>query len=336
MKKLLALITSVLMMTSAVEASAAAIRTNVSVRDPFVIKADEKYYMYGTGLAWPGYGCVISDDLVNWSAPVTVFAPDDDFDSSTDYWAPECHFYNGSYYLFATYRTKSTDLRGVGIFKADSPTGPFELISDGHITPKDTNCIDGTLYVDENGTPWMVYVGEWVSQPGENGIMCAAQLSEDLTHFVSEPVTLFNAREAKWADAGVTDGPFLYKTKTGKLIMLWSNFSENGYCVGIAYSSNGQIDGKWYQQKKPLYENNRMTKNDGGHGMLFTDKNGRLMMSIHSPNDSTEENPTHALFIPVDDIGVTLTAQAENNIFTRLYFHVYYFFENLSHAFHIS
>ncbi len=41
--------------------------TGVRVRDPFVLEYKGVYYMYGTGLAQDGYGCVYSSDLSSWS-----------------------------------------------------------------------------------------------------------------------------------------------------------------------------------------------------------------------------------------------------------------------------
>ena len=105
--------------------------------------------------------------------------------------------------------------------------------------------------------------------------------------------------------------------------MLWSNMNNKGYCVGIAYSSNGKTDGRWLQQPTELYRASE-TQPDGGHGMLFTAPDGTLTLSIHSPNQDAEENPTTALLIPVDDIGCTLVTQGKNNVIVRLFYRLYY------------
>ena len=306
--------------------------TGVRVRDPFVLEHDGAYYMYGTGLAWNGYGCVYSTDLKNWSDPVKVYDPPAGFDGEGDWWAPECHAYKDSFYLFATYRSSVTGKRGVAIFRSADPLGPFENITNGHITPADHDAIDGTLYVDEAGQPWMVYVGEWTSNEDGVGDMMAAKLSDDLTTFVSEPILLFRGTDAGWATSKITDGPFLYKTKTGRLLMLWSNNNKDGYCVGIAYSSNGRIDGRWRQQPQELYNATKKTA-DGGHGMLFTAPDGTLTLSIHSPNFGTEDDPTTAVFVPVADIGDTLVTQEKDNLFVRLYYRFYYMFMKLADVF---
>ena len=333
-KKMLSGILSLLMLLTAggFSANAAETRTDVKVRDPFVLEYNGTYYMYGTGLQWPGYGCTKSTDLKNWSVPFGVFTPAEDYDGIGDWWAPECHYFNGSFYLFATYKSAASGKRGVAVFRADSPEGPFTQISDGHITPKQADAIDGTLFVDENGEPWMVYVGEWTSNNDGIGNMMLAKLSDDLTHFVSEPRLLFRADAPLWAKGSITDGPFLYRTKEGRLLMLWSNSDENGYCVGIAYSSNGRIDGKWVQQPTVLYGGSKKAP-DGGHGMIFTGENGELLLSVHSPNGSTENLPTTAVFAELEDIGCTVILKENSNFFSRLFYMVYYKIADLLHAF---
>ena len=121
---------------------------------------------------------------------------------------------------------------------------------------------------------------------------------------------LFRANRAKWAvskDGYLTDGPFLYRTQKGSLIMLWSSWDEDGYCVGIAKSESGSITGPWIQQDEPLYSKKYTGMYDGGHGMIFTDAGGKMWMVIHSPNDiSPEKGKEDVVFIPVKEENDTL------------------------------
>lgn len=288
---------------------------DVYIRDPCILVYGNKYFMYGTGAATKaGYSCYVSEDLENWAGPVNVFEADsaENFDGIDNYWAPECYYYNGSFYIFATYKSGTTGHRGVSIMKSESPLGPFYEITDGHITPKEWDAIDGTLYVDKNGEPWMIFVHEWTSMPDGVGDMSYAKLSEDLTHFTSEPVRMFKANEPFWTFNNVTDGPCPYRTKDGSLIMLWSNnIPTSGYSVGIARSTTGEIDGKWKHDLTPLYTEGAYHSLDGGHGMIFETPDGRLMLSIHSPNSSTEENMTHAVFLELEDTGSTVVIKSE-------------------------
>ncbi len=331
MKRALSLFLSVLMIFLCVPIFAGAqqaddeydfnLRTqDISIRDPAVLAYDGVYYMYGTGASTvSGYGCYVSRDLKNWAGPFNVFEADkaEGFDGVGCYWAPECHYYQGSFYLFATYQSGTTGFRGTSVFKAESPLGPFTEISNGHITPHDTDNIDGTLYIDEFGQPWMVYVCEWTTRFMDEGEMAVAKMSDDLTHFISTPKILFHARSSAWASGGVTDGPWLYKTSEGKLLMLWSSVSEEGYAMGIAESKNGRVNGEWKQHFSRIYTGSLYGKDsdrEGGHGMIFETFDGRLMMSIHSPNYSDAATGVHetATFIELEDTGSTIRVKDIN------------------------
>jgi len=215
----------------------------VPCRDPFIMPYDGRYYLYKS-YDKKGIGCLISSDLEQWSNPVMVFTPPEDFHGTDDFfWAPECHFFNGWFYIFTSVFSKLTNHRSISVYRSKSPLGPFEDIAGGCITPRDWDTIDGTLYVDKKGQPWMVFVHEWTSMPDHNGSMVAARLSEDFTRLVTEPIHLFYAKDAKWAAAGITDGCFMYRTDEERLLMIWSNVSQKGYAMGIASSDNGEIDG---------------------------------------------------------------------------------------------
>ena len=125
--------------------------------------------------------------------------------------------------------------------------------------------------------------------------MCAARLSEDLTHFVSEPKQLFLADEPAWARAGVTDGPYLYTAQDGGLYMIWSNFDENGYVIALAHAKDGTVDGAWEHCETPLYAKNLRPGYDaaGGHAMLFATKEGAMKIAFHSPNETTADDFEH-------------------------------------------
>ena len=265
------------------------------LRDPCVLVENGVYYMYGTG--WRCYKNTsgrLDGDWKDLGLVVTV--PKDAIDN---HWAPEVHKYNGKYYMFTTYKSAKRGMRGCTVMRADSPEGPFTEISDGHITPDEWDAIDATLYIDEKGEPWMVFVHEWTCIPNKIGRMAAAKMSEDLTKLVSEPIDLFGAMDAPWATRGVTDGCWMYRTKEGRLLMLWSNWDKYGYCVGIAYSDNGRIDGKWLHEEKVLFSRGEDGKYDGGHGMIFTDTDGQMYLSIHSPNSSNLGRLEKPIFVPV-------------------------------------
>ena len=111
----------------------------------------------------------------------------------------------------------------------------------------------------------------------------------------------------EWTNDRVTDGCFMYRTAEGRLLMIWSNFDYNGnYCVGIAHSENGKIDGKLIQEQR-LFSKELSGKYEGGHGMIFTGINGQKYLSVHSPNFPTEDGrKEQPIFIPAAEKNDTL------------------------------
>ncbi|MBU9723568.1 MULTISPECIES: glycoside hydrolase family 43 protein [Bacillaceae] len=280
----------------------------IQIRDPFIFPDHEngKYYMFGSTdkNIWgsgTGFDVYIGEDLAHWEGPFPVFRPKDNFFSNENYWAPEVHQYQGLFYMFATFFSEELQRRGTAILVSDSLTGPFEPHSDGIVTPKDWESLDGTLYIDEEGKPWMVFCHEWVQV--EDGEVCAMPLSEDLKECAGEPQLLFCASEAPWATSFkhrarksehnyVTDGPFLYRASNGELLLLWASFVNNVYAQGIARSTTGKITGPWKHDDKPIYQD------DGGHGMLFKTFDEELRLTLHSPNKTPLERP---IFVKLEE-----------------------------------
>lgn len=286
--------------------------TDIVIRDPYVLVHEGKYYMYGTRslLCWKrpedistqGFDVYVSEDLENWSEPVEVFKRPDNFWADKNFWAPEVHVYQGSFYLFATFIGEDNKIRrGTAILKSDSPMGPFVEHSKGALTPADWECLDGTLYVNKAGTPYMVFCHEWVQI--QDGTVSAIELTPDLKESVGEPFDLFKASEPVWADGDgakgryVTDGPCFYRTKTGELLLFWSSLRDGQYVEAIARSDNGDLDGKWLHNETLLYGK------DGGHGMAFTALDGQLYFTLHSPNTNYHENP---IFMKIKDTGMSI------------------------------
>lgn len=277
---------------------------NLFCRDPYILLYGDSYYLYRSAQE-NGVECLVSKDLENWSEPIPVFIPPEDFHGCDDFfWAPECHYYKGNFYIFTSVQSRKYGYnRVISVYRANNPLGPFEDIADGRVSPANQDSIDGTLYVDEDGQPWMLFVHEWTSMPDDIGAMSVAKLSDDLSHLISEPIDLFKANDPSWTDDRVTDGPYVYVSDEGKMLMIWSNFTDKGYCIGIAHSESSKITGPWIQHDKLIYEKGMKDEfiYGGGHAMIFKAKDGRLMLSFHSPNSETNGVKEHLTLMELEE-----------------------------------
>jgi len=281
--------------------------SDIQIRDPFVVPRphEGKYYMYGSTDKdiWQlgnGFDVYVSEDLEEWEGPFQVFRNYDGFFADRNFWAPEVYEYNSFFYMFATFRRRANDLLGTAVLRSESLYGPFQLYSDGVVTPAEWSCLDGSLYVDDEGVPWMVFCREW--QSIGDGEVWVVQLSQDLQRASHEPQLLFSASDAPWPTSFlhprypnqmnyVTDGTYMMKNDRGQLILLWASFIDNKYAQGTAISTSGKVTGPWLHQQQPLYTE------DGGHGMIFRTFQGEHLLALHSPNKTPHER---AIFIPVN------------------------------------
>ena len=318
-------------------------KTNeIQIRDPYIYvhRQEPGYYLFGTTdkNCWNGLGvgfdCYQSFDLINWEGPIAAFRPKPGFWATHNFWAPEVHFFKGRYYLLASFIAQRR-FRGTQIFVADRIIGPYQPLTDGPITPENWQCLDGTLHIDADGKPWIVFCQEWVQV--HDGSMWAMPLTEDLTRPMGRPIFLFNASEASWAYRSgwhgmgqpsqlppylsvpdlkssfdyplyVTDGPFLHQIENGALSMIWSSLGHEGYTMGVAYSESGKVTGPWKQSEDAIW-----TK-DGGHGMIFRDLEGKLKVSLHQPNDTPNER---AIFVEIDETGSTVRLKSNGQEIVR-------------------
>lgn len=333
---------------------------DVPLHDPFVL-ADTRsgmyylynanYYQYRTPEFGDGVSVVMyaSPDLVHFSEPRNVLdvttAPDgawyDDCDSP---WAPEVHEWRGRYWMLVTlhgrrresaaptggpawYREghRLRERRGMFAAVADTPEGPFRIVDpERPITPPDDMTLDGTLAVDRDGAPWMIYAHEWVQL--FDGTMEAVRLDPgNLSRAVGEPVLLWRASEGLWhegegdAPAGgwngdfstpeaerllppdasgyVTDGPFVQHSPNGSLLSVWTSYSRGEYILAQAISRSGTVSGPWEQL--PTIDHR-----DAGHAMIFRMFDGTPLLIMHTNmtrnDESGEKLPSHGIVYEID------------------------------------
>lgn len=271
--------------------------SEIHIRDPFIFVDGDRYIMTGTTNTngWNGDQdsilAYVSTDLQNWEFAATLFEKNPGFWGTMNYWASEIHEYKGSYFMFTTFAAPGR-CHATSALRADNPLGPYTPWGAEQLTPMDWECLDGTLYVDDDGKPWLVFCHEW--RQVIDGEVCAVPLKDDLSGPDGEPTLLFRASEAPWVvdienryhgqpvSGKVTDGPFMFRSESGKLCMLWSSFCTEGYAISVAVSEGGVL-GPWKQEKTPFFGK------DGGHGMLFTTLCGKSVLSIHAPNILTKE-----------------------------------------------
>jgi len=296
--------------------------------DPYILADDvtKTYYLTSSS------GCIYkSKDLKMWTGSYGAY-------DVTGTWmegikfvaAAEIHHINGKYYYAASFgdRKELVDVipRRYNVYRhqtmilvSDKAEGPYKPLNPDpqyDYLPHSWDIIDGTIWY-EDGIPYFIFSHEWMQTV--DGTMEYVKLSPDLSKTIIDPIVLFRASEAPWAlemvgneemtfglklPGWVTDGPELFRTKTGKLGMLWASWGAGRYLQGVAYSESGTIDGPWIQEEKPLVGNNT------GHGMMFTTFEGKRLLVIHHAEGNGPRKPR---LYEIDDSGDKLTLGARYN-----------------------
>ena len=287
-------------------AHAQELRSDINLSDPFVM-ADAKtnqYYMTGTG-----GGLWRSNNLETW----TYLGFPLQFDSEAwmgakpAVWASEIHYVDGRYYNFSTLTNSDITIdsdghsrRAVHIMSSSLPEGKYTLIAGGDETyvPAEKTTLDASYFEDTDGRRYLIYCHEWI-QNG-NGTIEYIELKPDMTGSLGEGIVMTRAHDATWNTSPVTDGPYLFRTKTGRLGMIWTSWHGGRYVQGVAYSTTGKLSGPWKHEPLPV------TPDNYGHGMLFHTFDGQLLMSIHSHrtiNESKQQWERHPVLFVMDDSG---------------------------------
>ena len=217
----------------------------IRIRDPFVLPdaAGQDYYLYGTTDPEPwheqratGFDAYRSRDLLRWEGPFPVFRPAPGFWGTHHFWAPEVHRWQGRYFMFASFKGSGRH-RGTQVLVADHPLGPFQPHSPLAVTPADCECLDGTLYVAPEGTPWMIFSRDWTQTTV--GAYAARPLTPDLSAAAGPAIELFPVSDAPWVIAPpwqaertaqglppcyVADGAFPFRSPAGVLCLLFSSW----------------------------------------------------------------------------------------------------------------
>ncbi len=256
------------------------------IGDPFVLKHDGVYYMYCTSNGKEGFYYWKSKDMVNWEKQGMALSNKTPGIFGTNrFWAPEVVEYKGKFYM--TYSAAdSTRIMQLCLAVSDSPEGPFKNYKSPWYK-HELSHIDATILIDgENVYTYFVRDCSTNSINGRStSQIFAAQLSEDLKTFVTEPKLVITP-DKEWEDINGTrlwnEGPFVLKHE-GKYYMTYSanGYNTKEYAVGYATSENPL--GPWIKaEENPILKANMAIGVSGpGHNSFAYSPNGEELFIIY-------------------------------------------------------
>ncbi len=159
------------LLLSALAPRAYALQGLIGVHDPStIVKSGNTYWVFATG---QGIYSMSSTDLVNWTpGPRAVFM-NNAYPSwinakvpgfTGNFWAPECRFMNGKYYLYYSCSTFGSQVSTIGLATNVTldPTSPsYQWVDEGEVisttTSSTVNAIDPALFSDASNNLWLAY-----------------------------------------------------------------------------------------------------------------------------------------------------------------------------------
>jgi arabinan endo-1,5-alpha-L-arabinosidase len=144
----------------------------LDIHDPVVIKHDDSYYLFSTGVGVP---VKRSTNLIDWriARGGTVFQqmPEEAFayvPGATNIWAPDISYYNDKYHLYYSVSTFGSNRSAIGLATNKTlqhDAEDFEWIDHGIVVKSDYsdfyNAIDANLILDTDGMPWLSFGSHW-------------------------------------------------------------------------------------------------------------------------------------------------------------------------------
>ena len=133
------------------------------IRDPFVIRVGDGYFMTGTYKepgedgppAWPGFKLWSSDDLLHWKDEGFLIRNEDIKWGDVRLWAPEIRFHRQrrKYYLTYNVQWDKTGRQSTGLAVADEVRGPYtNLTRDEPLAQSN----DASLFFDDDGRTYLL------------------------------------------------------------------------------------------------------------------------------------------------------------------------------------
>ena len=150
---------------------AKALQGLTGIHDPStIIKHGNTYWTFATG---QGIYSLYSTDLVKWTPGPRAVFPNNAYPAwintkvpgfAGNFWAPECVFQNGKYYLYYSCSTFGSRVSAIGLVTnvtLDPSSPAYNWVDEGEVISTNNgsavNAIDPAVYRDASNALWMVY-----------------------------------------------------------------------------------------------------------------------------------------------------------------------------------
>jgi GH43 family beta-xylosidase len=266
----------------------------IRMGDPFVLRHDSRYYLYGTA-GRDGFLSWTSADMVHWQAAGYAYQKTENSWCGKTFWAPEVVHYRNRFYMVFSCQPAEAERFSTRISLAvsDKPEGPFRDLH-SPLFDRGWAAIDGHIFIDQDGRPY-VYFMRAGSPPAKGGPpgrlqgrILGAALKEDLSGLAGDPVLCLTPEQG-WETpergrSHANEGPTVFR-HDGRYYMTYSanHYAEPDY--GIGYATAAHPLGPWTKSgANPLVAKDLAKGVSGpGHNSITLSPDGtELFMVYHA------------------------------------------------------
>jgi len=223
------------------------------VRDPFILKVENTWYMTGTlppyGMAenqadrTKGVPLYKSSDLLQWEfVDYIVKTPDQSENRwySERFWAPELFAHNGKYYVTVNCSALDGSNHGFLFAVSDSIEGPYTIMNPNAPVALGN---DAHLFADDDGQIYLFASGIWMAKFDLENLSFLSSVKQ-----IIAPIPNSDAWNAERPNVGF-EGPYVLKHQ-GRYYCFYSTWAR-GYEIGVAVADD--INGTWTMYDNPMY-----------------------------------------------------------------------------------
>jgi beta-xylosidase len=212
--------------------------------DPFVLRADDAWYAYGTQGRFGTMPVLRSDDLVRWEVVGDAMPRIASWTGAGRHWAPEVVHLGGRYVAYYTAMERTTQQQCVGVAYADAPTGPFVDDAPGPLVCEhdEGGSIDASPFVDVDGTPYLLWKNDG-NHVGTRSWIRVQRLAADGSALVGDGPTDLITHDQPW-EGHLVEGPTVH-VHDGRYHLFYSANDYGSEHYGVGYAVADAVTGPW-------------------------------------------------------------------------------------------
>lgn len=259
----------------------------VPVADPFVLKVEDTYHLYGTRDPDSSRGVPVytSPDLVHWRYRGLALERTADSWGRVHFWGPEVVVRGDRFYMYfnaSPNKTPDPPLNmHLAVAVSDSPLGPFkELKAPLYGGEPGDEAIDQNIFTDKDGKQYCFFTEV---TKGRNDIR-VAPLSEDGLSLIGTPKLCLKPEQPwesrPWEGHVVIEGAYVIRRDDVYYLLYTANhFLDVNYAIGHATAPHPM--GPWTRYHgNPILERSEHIVGPG-NGMLVESPDGREMFIVY-------------------------------------------------------